>query len=164
MPDSVIRADPPEPAEEPSHEQAYAVRDGRALARTGSEATAMQIDAAITQARDAMTVRRVFGDPIERDGLTVIPVANVMGGGGGGSGEGPGAEPGSSAEAMGSRPMASGSGMGFGLRATPAGVYVLKDGDVRWEPALDLTRVAIMGQIVGIVFLLVLRSILKSRR
>lgn len=142
----------------------------------------MQIDEVLTQARDAMTVRRVFGEPIERDGLTIIPVANVMGGGGGGTGEGPhpaftAMTPGDAAEtiepttdaavagaaALDGMTPGSGSGVGFGMRATPAGAYVIKDGDVRWEPAVDLTRVIVMGQIVGIIFLLVLRSILKSR-
>jgi uncharacterized spore protein YtfJ len=31
----------------------------------------------IEQARDALTVKRVFGDPVERDGVTVIPAARV---------------------------------------------------------------------------------------
>ena len=34
-------------------------------------------------------VRAVFGDPIERDGITVIPVARVRWGFGGGAGRGP---------------------------------------------------------------------------
>jgi uncharacterized spore protein YtfJ len=129
----------------------------------------MLIDDVLAQARDTMTVRRVFGEPIERDGLTVIPVANVMGGGGGGGGEGPvmpgeaGAPPGATAQSAGISQVASGSGAGFAVRATPAGVYVIKDGEVRWEPAVDMTRVIVMGQIVGIVFLLVMRSILNSR-
>jgi len=133
----------------------------------------MQLDEILAQGRDALTVRRVFGDPIERDGLTVIPVANVMGGGGGG-GDMASLDMGAMAGSQGSdadassaegRPVASerGGGAGFGVRATPAGVYVIKGGEVRWEPALDMTRIAIMGQVVGIVFLLVLRSILKSR-
>ena len=37
--------------------------------------------------RDSMTVRRVFGDPYERDGATVIPAARVRGAGGGGGGK-----------------------------------------------------------------------------
>ena len=32
--------------------------------------------------RDAMTVSRVFGQPYERDGVTVIPVMHVRAGGG----------------------------------------------------------------------------------
>jgi uncharacterized spore protein YtfJ len=35
------------------------------------------------------SVRAVFGDPIERDGITVIPVAKVRWGFGGGAGSGP---------------------------------------------------------------------------
>jgi uncharacterized spore protein YtfJ len=35
------------------------------------------------------SVRAVFGDPIERDGITVIPVAKVRWGFGGGAGRGP---------------------------------------------------------------------------
>jgi uncharacterized spore protein YtfJ len=35
------------------------------------------------------SVRAVFGDPIERDGITVIPVARVRWGFGGGAGSGP---------------------------------------------------------------------------
>jgi uncharacterized spore protein YtfJ len=96
--------------------------------------------------REAMTVRRVFGDPIERDGTLVVPAAKVRGGGGGGS------------------DTAGNGGGGFGLSATPAGVYVMRDGDVRWEPAIDVNRIVLVGQVVAIVALLVLRSLLKSRR
>jgi uncharacterized spore protein YtfJ len=127
----------------------------------------MRIDAVLGQAHESMTVRRVFGDPIERDGVTVIPVANVMGGGGGGGGEesfsAPDMPGGAGSAAEGVVATDRGSGAGFGVRATPAGVYVIANGEVSWQPAMDLTRVAIMGQIVAIVFLLVVRSVLKSR-
>ena len=33
-------------------------------------------------ARDLITVKRVYGDPYEQDGMTVIPAASVRGGGG----------------------------------------------------------------------------------
>lgn len=130
----------------------------------------MQVDEVLAQAREAMTVKRVFGDPIERDGMTVIPVANVMGGGGGGSGEGPmsvGAATGDG-EATETSPgqtrpaMGSGAGAGFGVRATPAGVYVIKDGDVSWRPALDQTRIAVMGQLIGVFFLFIVWRLLRS--
>src|SRR5438093_13573102 len=90
----------------------------------------------IDRARDTMTVRRVFGDPIEKDGVTVIPAARVSGGGGGGG------------------DTAGNGGGGFGVRARPAGAYVIKDGQVTWKPAIDATRIALMGQLVAIVFLL----------
>jgi uncharacterized spore protein YtfJ len=109
----------------------------------------MDVMQMIDQARDAITVRRVFGDPVERDGLTIIPAASVQGGGGGGGG---------ADDAHG-----SGSGGGFGIRARPVGAYVIRDGKVRWEPALDLNRVILGGQIVAIVALLTLRTIVKTR-
>ena len=68
------------------------------------------------QARDALTVKRVFGEPYERDGVTVIPAASIRGGAGGGRGEGAAPDGGGSG---------SGSGGGFGLTAKPAGVYVI---------------------------------------
>lgn len=39
----------------------------------------MDVQDVITQARDAITVKRVFGEPYERNGVTVIPVARVKG-------------------------------------------------------------------------------------
>ena len=110
----------------------------------------MQVDEVLGQTNNAISVKRVFGEPFERDGTIVIPVARVSGGGGGGSGE----------EEDGS----TGKGVGFGVHATPAGVYVITDDKVTWEPALDLNRVILGGQIVAVVLLLVVRSLLKGRR
>ena len=95
------------------------------------------------------TVKRVFGEPYEKDGMTIIPVAAVAGGAGGGSG------PDSQGNA--------GSGGGFGVAARPVGVYVIQNGQVRWEPAFDLNRVILGGQLVVVILLLTLRSILKAR-
>jgi uncharacterized spore protein YtfJ len=98
----------------------------------------------INQARDAMTVKRVYGEPLQEDGVTIIPAAHVMGGGGGGGDtEGNG-------------------GGGFGLSARPVGAWVIKDGDAVWRPAIDLNRVILVGQLVAIVTLLSLRSIFTA--
>ncbi|MEX0625654.1 MAG: hypothetical protein WD402_03835 [Chloroflexota bacterium] len=35
----------------------------------------MNVDEMLSGARDTMTVKRVYGDPIERDGVLVIPAA-----------------------------------------------------------------------------------------
>ena len=109
----------------------------------------------LEQARDTFTVRRVFGEPIERDGLVLVPVAAVSGGGGAGSGEGRPAE---------GSPAGTGAGGGFGGTARPVGVYVIDHGQVRWEPAVDVGRVIIGAQVVLVVGLLVLRSVLRARR
>ena len=109
----------------------------------------------IQQARDTLTVKRVFGDPYERNGVTVIPAASIRGGAGGGLGEG--ATPDGKASG-------SGSGGGFGLTAKPAGVYIIEGDKVRWQPAVDVNRVILGGQIVAIVAVVVLGGILRRRR
>ena len=38
-----------------------------------------------------------------------------------------------------------------GTRAKPIGVFVVKDGNVRWRAAVDGERVAMMGILVGLV-------------
>jgi hypothetical protein len=38
-----------------------------------------------------------------------------------------------------------------GTRAKPVGVFVIKDGNVRWSAAVDGERVAMMGIFVGLV-------------
>jgi len=117
----------------------------------------------LSQARDAMTVKRGCGDPYEKDGITVIPVANVMGGAGAGGGTGAGTKPAGAGEEEGEGGAGdSGYGMGYGLRATPAGVYVVKGGEVEWKPALDTNRLTLQRAGVAIVALLVLRSIFRT--
>ena len=106
----------------------------------------MNVDEMLQGARDAMSAKTVFGEPIERDGVLVIPAAKVRGGGGGGGDS------------------ENNAGGGFGMTAKPAGAYVVRDGKVSWDPALDINRMVLGGQIVAIVLLLVLRSIFKSRR
>jgi uncharacterized spore protein YtfJ len=114
----------------------------------------MDVKAMLSQAQDTLTVRKIFGEPIERDGVLVIPAAKFMGGGGGGDGSGPAVD----------GKTADGSGGGFGVRARPVGVYVVRDGNVSWQPAVDVTRIALGGQIVAIVALLVLRTLIRKRR
>jgi uncharacterized spore protein YtfJ len=109
----------------------------------------MKVNEMLEGAREAITVRRVYGEPIERNGITIIPAADVMGGGGGGSDS------------------AENGGGGFGMWARPVGVYVVRDDKVIWEPAVDVSRMAIVGTLTGLVALLVLRSVVKvifSRR
>jgi uncharacterized spore protein YtfJ len=40
----------------------------------------MNVDELLAGARDAISVRRVFGEPIEHDGVVLVPVARVGGG------------------------------------------------------------------------------------
>ena len=109
----------------------------------------MKIEDILDKAREGMAARSVFGEPYQQDGVTLIPAARVWGGGGGGSGTHDDAE---------------GGGGGFGLYARPVGAYQIKDGEATWIPAADTTRVILFGQVVGIVALLVIRSIFRKRR
>ena len=109
-----------------------------------------KVEELLSGARDTLTVDRVFGQPYEKDGVTVIPAAAVRGGGGGGEGE--------------DEQQGGGLGGGFGMTARPVGAYQIKGDEVTWIPAADVTRVIVVGQMVAIVALLVLRSIFKAKR
>lgn len=115
----------------------------------------MKLDEILEQARDTLTVRRVYGEPIEREGFLVVPAAAVSGGAGGGGGEGQVAE---------GAPPGTGFGGGWGGSARPVGAFVIREGKVRWEPAVDVGRVVLGGQIVAVVGLLVLGWVLRTRR
>jgi hypothetical protein len=67
------------------------------------------------------SVTAVFGEPIERDGLTVIPVASVRWGFGGGGGMSTGEE------------QASGSGGGGGAAADPSGYIEIGNGQAAFR-------------------------------
>jgi uncharacterized spore protein YtfJ len=99
--------------------------------------------------RDVLTVKRVFGEAYEAHGVTVIPVAAVRGGGGGGGGE--------------DAQHQAGGGAGLGIVARPVGVFVVDDQGVRWEPAVDVTRIVVGGQLVAVAAILLLRRLLGRR-
>lgn len=109
-----------------------------------------RIEEIISEARDAMTVSRVYGEPYQSNGVTLIPAASVMGGLGAGEGEG--------------TDESTGRGGGYGMRARPVGAYRIVGNEVTWVPAIDASRIVIMGQVVAIVALLVMRSILRRKK
>ncbi len=101
--------------------------------------------------KDVLTVKRVFGDAYELDGVTLIPVAAVRGGGGGGGGEG------DAPDAQGS---GSGGGSGFGVTVRPVGAFVVDGGTVTWSPTIDVSRIVMGGQVVAIVGIFALGRVL----
>jgi uncharacterized spore protein YtfJ len=109
----------------------------------------MDIQDVIAQARDALTVKRVFGEPYEKGGVTIIPAARVQGTAGGGGGQDP-------------QSQGQGSGSGFAIAARPVGAFVIRDGELNWRPAVDVTRIALGGQMVAVVALLTVRAIIKT--
>jgi uncharacterized spore protein YtfJ len=91
----------------------------------------------------------VFAEPYEKDGVTIIAAATVAGGGGGGGGHDERGQ--------------EGEGGGFGVSARPAGAYVIKDGTVRWRPAVDVNRLLATIGAVAIAYLLTRARIEKAR-
>lgn len=74
-------------------------------------------------ATDPATTSRVFGEPyLTPDGTTVIPVSKVR--------------------------HRSDSGRS---QTRPLGIFVVKDGKPTWVPAVDNTRIALMGELIGLV-------------
>ncbi len=105
----------------------------------------MEPQTILEHVEEAMSPRRVFGDPVTLDGLTVLPVATVSGGGGGGQRGESGHD----------------RGVGFGLGAKPAGVFVVRDNDVAWRPALNLNRIALGAEVLAFAGILTVGSIAR---
>ncbi|WP_326546564.1 hypothetical protein QGN32_23590 [Mycolicibacterium sp. ND9-15] len=75
-----------------------------------------------------LNASRVYGQPYETaDGTTVIPVAVVRG-----------------RARRGGEPNVR-------VMTRPAGVFVIKGGEAVWRPAVDATRIALAGMLVGLV-------------
>lgn len=106
----------------------------------------VKVDELIAGARDAMSVKRVYGDPVQENGVTIIPAAAVRGGGGGGG------------------DVEGNGGSGFGLTASPVGAYVIKDGNVSWEPAVNPNRLMLGWQIVAALAILGWWRVAKARQ
>jgi len=112
-------------------------------------------------AKESLGSKGVYGTPYEKNGVTIIPAARIMGGAGGG--EGP--VPTEGAEEGGREPgfISTASGGGFGVSGQPTGAFVIKGNEVRWVPAVDVNRLMFGFQIVLIAFFFAMRSIAKSR-
>ena len=109
----------------------------------------MKVTEVLSSAKDAITVKRVFAEPYEKDGLTVIPAAVVGGGGGGGTGHDEKGQ--------------EGEGGGFGMRGRPAGAYVIRGDKVSWRPAVDPNRILTMVVLAVIAYLLSRPRMVRAR-
>lgn len=96
------------------------------------------------------TAKTIYGDPIERGDVTVIPVAKILCGFGGGEGDGNGQ---------------GGAGGGGGVKVTPVGYIELKNGGSSFRPIRNTaTTIAILvaGGIAGVLLAGGLRNLLRS--
>jgi len=115
----------------------------------------------LNRAVENISVSRAFGTAYERDGVLVIPVALVAGGGG--RGEGPTSTSPAEGDIGETDPNVTsesreetGSGGGFGGVVVPVGAYVVKDEQVRWVPAVNVT-------VIVLAVLVALRLVTKTR-
>jgi len=107
-----------------------------------------------TALNSAANVKSVFGEPIQAEGRTVVPVAKVAYGFGGGAGGGYG-KPGTELSRHG-----EGGGGGGGVRAWPAGALEITATGTRFIPYFD-------GKTLGLAFaagLIAGRFLLRRRR
>lgn len=100
-------------------------------------------------------VKQVFGDPIERGGRTVLPVARVqygLGGGWGGSRQEGAAE---------DKPLAAGGGGGGGgVKARPVGALEITDTGTRFIHFADPVEI-IKACVGGLLALLLIRRLMR---
>ena len=81
----------------------------------------------------------VFGDPVERDGVTVIPVARARWGFGGGAGK---------------RRDEDGAGGGGGAQVTPVGFIELRNGEAQFRPIRSISfHWLMLGGLAGMFLL-----------
>ena len=95
----------------------------------------------------------VFGEPVERDGITVIPVAKARWGFGGGAGQ--------RKDEGGVGKQEDGAGGGGGVQVTPVGFIEIKNQGANFRPirTVSLSWI-VMGSILG---LFLLRETVKRR-
>ncbi|MDT7799459.1 MAG: hypothetical protein QOI78_2892 [Actinomycetota bacterium] len=105
----------------------------------------MELGQLASAAREVFSAKLVYGEPVEQDGVVVIPAAAVFGGGGGGD-----------TDALPLR-----EGAGFGVLARPAGAFVLRNGTAKWVPAVDVTR---LGLAAAVAVVALARVVAKRAR
>jgi uncharacterized spore protein YtfJ len=103
---------------------------------------------------DSVRPEGIFGAAVERDGVTIIPCAEVWSsfGAGGGSGLGPApanqAKAGETSQATSGQPATSGGAGGGGggtARGRPVAVVVTSEGKTRVLPVVDVTKLMVAG-------------------
>lgn len=94
----------------------------KAQAKTLKETKGNFIEGLAQRLGITANAKNIFGEPVERDGVTVIPVAKASYAFGGGGGE---------------KENERGSGGGGGVTVNPIGYIELKDGETRFRPTRD---------------------------
>jgi uncharacterized spore protein YtfJ len=104
--------------------------------QTPSNGFANMVQEVVAQVCSSSNVRNVFGEPVTRDGVTLIPVASVVAGFGAGAGAGAEADDGSRSEKGG------GAGVGGGFIVRPLGVWEISEAGVYFRRAKSQGRLS----------------------
>jgi uncharacterized spore protein YtfJ len=113
-----------------------------------SDAGSRLLERLVSQVGGKAGAKAVFGDPVERDGITVIPVARVRWGVGGGGGSGT---------------EGSGSGGGGGVAADPIGYIEVTSAAATFRPIpRSFGPAAIVGSAIAMAILV--RALARFRR
>jgi len=108
------------------------------------------------------SARAVFGAPVEKDGVTVVPVARVRYGVGGGGGRGRGRKRRDAGDAE-----QTGYGHGGGVQAAPVGYIELSGGRAGYrriaDPARPLAIALLFPLVAAISFGIMLFSVRRTR-
>ena len=95
------------------------------------------------------SAQAVFGAAVEKDGVTIVPVARVRYGAGGGGGRGAGRKKRGDGD-----PDQVGYGQGGGVQAAPVGYIELRDGRANYKRIADPVRpmaVLLLFPLVGVI-------------
>lgn len=129
------------------NDQDQAYRDAETAARPG---TARALEAMLARIGLHAGARAVFGDAVERDGRSVIPVAQTMFGAGAGSGGGSASD--------------SGEGAGGGAMSRPLGYIEISAQGARYVPFKRPWQEPALVIAYTLVGLVVLRTIVRLAR
>ena len=98
-------------------------------------------------------VKRVYGEPLDVEGRTIIPVAKVRYGFGGGFGEGKGSED-----------AGQGGGGGGGVEVTAIGILEITPEGTRYTSFEDRSRLIRVGAMLGLIAMFILgRMLLRNK-
>jgi uncharacterized spore protein YtfJ len=124
-----------------------------------TETTTQDVDTLLSKLAERVgartTASAVFGSPVEREGITVVPVAVARFGFGGGAGSDPG---------KGGDGNGSGAGAGAGGAVAAAGYIEIRDGRSRFVPVIHPARMFALTLAAILVGFALVRPASPARR
>lgn len=127
------------------------IEEARSEAEADVAASADRFNRLVESLGGTASASAVFGDPVERDGVTIVPVARVRYGVGGGGGRGGGRRKKRAAD---DASQEVGYGHGGGVQAAPVGYIEIRGGRADYKRIADPVRplaVLMLFPLVGVV-------------